>query len=140
MTAVHSPDDDATTYLSATTNGQTEQYSLAAPTIPPGSTINSVTVHSRCRRSGAINCTWKNGLYLAGNITESAGQSTTIAWKNHNSALARPGGGAWSTADLANLEAYVKATNNAGIHCTSVWVIVDYTPPAAAAGNMFLVF
>jgi hypothetical protein len=143
VVAVNSPSDDATSYIYVAASTKYEQYSLAASMIPGGSTINSVSVFSRCMRGGATNSLWRVGLVLGANFSESDSHTAPSAWVEYTDVLARPGGGAWSTADLASLEVYVRSGATANqLDCTSLWLIVDYTPPAPPTdtGRMLLMF
>jgi hypothetical protein len=141
VVAVNGPDDEDTTYIQSTTT-LTEQYSLAAAGIAPGSAINSVSVVSRVRFSAGSARTWRVDLKLGGNTTSGPNHTSAAAYASYSDTLGRPGGGAWSLADLATLEvAIVQTAAGAGAvqRCTSLWLIVDYTPPSAA-GNMLLMF
>jgi len=140
VTAVNTPDDDATSFIVDSNVDEVEQYSLTASAIPAGSTINSVTVYSRQQSfgSGLI----RQGLALGLNTSETGDISFGNPYSTASNALTRPGGGAWSQADMASLEVYVKCRTSAtNCRVTTLSVVIDYTPPAAAAaGDMLLVF
>jgi len=50
--------------------------------------------------------------------------------------LPRPGGGDWNLSDLSSLQIGVQSTNAVAKRLTSLWTIVNFTPP----GLMFLLF
>ena len=135
--AVNSPDDDNTSYLQAAADGYVEQYSLAAHTIPSGSKVNSVSVHSRTRRLSGSGNTHSVHLVLGGSSSVSATHVGATSWVSFTDLLARPGGGSWTLSDLSTLEVGIKRVGSIIVRCTSLWLIVDYTPPKAA---MFLLF
>jgi len=140
--AVNSPDDDDTSDIRGPVGSPPEQqrYSLAASAIPAGSTINTVSVSTRAKSSGAEGGLIQ-GLELGGNTTESAPIVTGggSVWATTATALARPGGGAWTLADLASLEVYIKAiTGSTYTYVTTIFVEISYTPPST--GPMLLLF
>jgi hypothetical protein len=132
------PDDDSTTFIWSGFDDQ--QFDLSANTIPAGSTINSVSVMSRCRHGGtATDLTLR--LYLGANYTESATHTLNAGWTSYADLLARPAGGAWQLADLATLEMRAHITDSSYLErqITTMYIQVDYTPPApAAVGDMLL--
>ena len=142
VTAVHSPDDDGTSYIRASDTGYIQRYSLDTPGIPPSSTINSVSVRSRDNCAGT-NGGYRQGLALGGNTTESADiiPPGGYVWTDTINALARPGGGSWTLLNLTSLEVYIKCTSSAAwTNVTSLWIIVDYTEAAPTTGDMLLLF
>ena len=69
----------------------------------------------------------------------SPNHSLVAAWASFTDALARPGGGSWTLSDLSSLNAGTnRIAGNGPMYCTSLWIIVDYTPPAA--GLFFKLF
>jgi len=143
VSAVNSPDDDITSMIIDAQSGEIEQYTLTPSAIPVGSTINSVSVRFRYS-SFSPTLGLRQGLELSGNTSESADIITTgsATWETEVNALPRPGGGAWSQADIASLEVYAKRTTGiyANAWISTIQVIIDYTPPAATTGDMLLVF
>lgn len=141
VVAVNSPNDDLTSYIyTVGTTYRYQKYTLAASSIPGGATINSVRIFSRMQRGGANDSTVRFRLYLGANYTESITYSLVAAWVDRTVGLSRPGGGNWSVADLAVLKASI--TNRLDLdqaNCTSLWIIVNYTPPADT-DKMLLVF
>ena len=137
VTAINSPDDDATSYIDLNYNGS-ESYTLAASTIPVGSVINSVSVSMRLGDIwGAHNV--RALLRLAG--TDVLGTLyTPTGWQTFVEALTRPGGGAWTLSDLATLEIGIHGGAAGWMACSTIFAIVDYTPPAGDTGDMMLVF
>jgi hypothetical protein len=142
VAAVAEPDDDDTTRIGYWRYG--ESYLLATSSIPSGSTINSITVHSRLT-------TWENtygdrvNVFLRLGGTDNDGPIHNVGahvWANFDDVISRPGGGAWALSDLTTLEVGVEASiwNEWG-NCTTLYVVVDYTPPSGGAtGNMLLMF
>jgi hypothetical protein len=139
VVAVNQPDDDATTFIYAPFGDQ--QYSLDTHTIPPGSTINSVTAKFRGRSPDADDDIFAR-LYLGVDFTQGTTYTMSVPWANYSEALARPGGGAWALIDLDTLE--IRVSTSGGFnerHVTTLYIEVDYTPPAAGAtGDMLLLF
>ena len=136
--AVNSPDDDATSYIRAYT-GRGQQFTLQSSSIPAGSTINSVSIVSRGECPNAEY--WKARLVIGANYTEGA-QHSPLSWSSYTEALAKPGGGSWAQTDLSSLEVAIYAYDSpyTACACTTLYVLIDYTPPAATTGDMLLVF
>lgn len=142
VVAVNGPHDGDASYLSSTTTWK-QQYSLAAHSIPAGAVINSVAGVMMIRFSvGALGKNLRIDLKLGGNTSNGPVHTTSSFYITYTDVIARPGGGSWSLADLASLEvALVQAQAGAGTvqRCSSLWVIVDYTPPANT-GQMLQMF
>lgn len=138
--AVNSPDNDWTTCIESHTNGHSEQYSLAAHSIPAGSTINSISVYTRCRaEGGAQQVNLIERLHLGGNSSSSPTNIYTASWTSFTDSISRPGGGSWTLSDIASLEVSIYRVSGSGpAYCTSLWIIVDYTLPKPS--GMFLLF
>ena len=138
VAAVNSPDDSDTSCLNTSTGGTYgQQYSLAANSIPSGSTINSVSIYSRARVE-ASSANMSVRLSLGANDGPSFTRNYTTSYASYTDASTRPGGGTWTKTDIDNLEVEVYASvGSIRRRITSLWVIVDYTPPKAA---MFLLF
>ena len=143
VSAVNSPDDDLTSRIIGDGGvGTIQRYALDASAIPGGSTINSVSVRTRMSSFGA-NAALRQGIALGANATESAAivSAGGYVWRTDTNVLARPGGGAWSVADMATLEAYVIVdADPSNPQVTSLRVEIDYTPGAATTGDMLLMF
>jgi hypothetical protein len=139
---VQLPDDGYTTRIVSNLGTDVHQYTLQGNTIPAGSTVNSVTLHFRAigvTGGGSI----RPRLYLAGNYADGADTPVSDAgFADYEVTIARPGGGAWSMADLTALEAALRnLTAGDYTSVTTVYAIIDYTPGApSAAGDMLLVF
>lgn len=135
--AVNEPDDDDTSYiLSAGAGIRREQYSLAGHSIPVGSTINSISMYGRCKRA-LTNASWYSELFLAGNYAAGTIHPSGGSYASFTDAIARPGGGPWAYSDLVSLEVAASTAHTNQTRRTSLWIIVDYTPPPSA---MFLAF
>ena len=139
VVAVNSPTDDDATRIHALSAVQ-QQYSLAASAIPAGSTINSVSTFARLKSSDGLR-TFKVDLILGGNTTTGPTRTPGTSYTDFTDAAARPGGGAWALADLASTEvnlAQVSSGSGNTQHCTSLWLIIDYTAPAPTDTGAFL--
>lgn len=140
VVAVNGPDDDDTSYISTSSPSRGEQYSIAAAAIPANSTINSVSVTSRVKKAGATTTKYFVRLYLGATYTGGTPQFLTTNYATWTEIFSRPGGGSWSQADLSSIQVHLNSmTGTAQRRCTSLWVIVDYTPPANP-GQMFQLF
>lgn len=139
VVAVGSPDDEDTSYIFGSSYSN-QQYTLEAPGIPAGSTINSVSPHARCRTESGSDI-FLLGVFIPPDYTNSGWKGTGTSYADFEESLARPGGGAWQLSDLDDLRIYINAGPTT-IRATSFWIIVDYTPPAPAptTGAMLLLF
>ena len=100
--------DDGTTYLRQDNTGQQKDaLALENPDIPAGATIDSVTVVFRARDNVADQGTAQPFLRLSGGETAGTAVNLTGSWATYRETLARPGGGAWSVADLNALQAVI---------------------------------
>lgn len=139
---VDPPDNDATNYIYSALLNDTQSFTLEPSAIPPGSTINSVSVSSRSRWYDNP-VTYRTLLRLAGTDQLAAQITLTNSWVTYLDTIPRPGGGPWSLADLATLEIGVTCDTGGDTHvCTTLFAIIDYTPPAppSPSGDMLLVF
>jgi hypothetical protein len=137
VVAVNGPDDDDASYIYTTYTNYYQQYSLAAHSIPSGSAINSISIYSRCKKvSGSA--AWYTYLWLGAASATYGPHTMQLTYTNFTDLTPRPGGGAWAFSDLASLEVSIRHVASGNGYCTSLWLIVDYTPPAA--GNMLLMF
>lgn len=111
-----------------------DTYAAQDGTIPAGSTITSVIVHAlaRCTGVGAA-AGIETVVRLGGvSVTSPAHSPLTNAYADYSDSLARPGGGAWTSADIANLQIGVSAINTAvgeETRITQVYVVITYTAP-----------
>lgn len=129
VVAVNSPDDDDISYIFGTVAGNQEQYSLAAHAIPAGSTINSVSTSSRVKNIAGAFVTVR--VYLGADFQTGPFRSPS-AYTTYVDSFSRPGGGTWQLSDITSLQIAVRyAAAGGAIHCTSLWLIVDYTPPSS---------
>ena len=141
--------DDETTYVR--TNGLVsdvaDYYNLGASGLT-SETIGSIDVQARVTTSDGTpdaNSNSQIGVRLAG--TNSLGTKISVfdigagnnVWVTYEeSALARPGGGAWTVADLADLQvAVLLSEGSAGpnVRCTQIFVEVNYTPGRGGGGG-----
>jgi len=128
VVAVNGPDDDDATYINGVAPGALERYLLASHAIPAGSTINIVSVRDRTRYYQGGPPTHRVGVALGEDVVESGFIGITNVYQDFTTPLTRPGGGDWTLGDLDTVGVYVKRTTGYP-RVTSLWVIVDYTPP-----------
>jgi hypothetical protein len=147
VASISPPDDDGTTCIREYHLNYRQSFTLAASAIPAGSTINSVTVHSRLATSeGAAGDYVKTFIRLGGADVDSAAHHvfpTFDHWTDFDDALSRPGGGSWDLADLASLEIGVAvAMPSSWADCTTIYAVIDYTPGGGPTptGAMLLLF
>ncbi len=124
--------DEATTVvINNTTSQLKDAYNLEPSIIPGGSTINSVKVYFRFRSSDFGDGYGQPGLRLSGSETMGSEQTHTgTSYVTYNEALARPGGGNWAVADLADLEVIIGLKAGTGLNygnCTQIYVQIDYS-------------
>ena len=110
--------------------------------IPAGSTINSVTVYSRGRVTqtpGGFKVSWRNCLLVDGTLY-TADNFQYTSWTTVNSVWAtNPKTGLpWTLSDIEALEfgvfgtdKYDAAGDESWVDITTVWLVIDYTPPPA---------
>jgi len=125
------PTDESTTCLvNNTTTEQRDAYNLEASSIPGGSPIKSVTVYFRFRSSDTGIAYGRPGLRISTDETLGTEIPTTgTSYTTYSEALARPGGGSWALADLADLQVIIglkRGTGSNYANCTQVYVEVDY--------------
>jgi hypothetical protein len=129
---VLTPDDDAT-YVSIPNANKKDAYNLTAPTfLGENQTITSVTVvfrHEAATSGQAQPFLRLGSTDLMGTLVT----STDAVWATSNETLARPGGGAWTTADFASLQAGIRLVTTTNEYCTQVYVKVVYTSEEAQA-------
>jgi hypothetical protein len=129
--AVNSPDDDDTSYIRSNGNGSQQQFVLSNPTlIGPNDVINSVTLRARAKRQDTSDGTLVLTAVLGGNTSSGSNNTTTSAYQDFTSGVSRPGGGSWTPADLASLEARLDSASIRDTRCTTFDVLVDFTPRA----------
>lgn len=81
-----------------------DAHNLANPSSVSG-TVNSVTVYVRCWKTGtSTNNQVAPLIRLGGTNTTGSNFSITTSPAEYSAALARPGGGSWSVADISNLQ------------------------------------
>jgi len=123
-------DDDTTfVYTSGTLTLAEDTYTCTG-TIPSGVTIDHITVTSVVRRTVGGGSAY-NVLRLGGVDTVSAIHGLADAYATFTDTLARPGGGTWTTADLATLQVGIKLIDaGAGTtaRCTQLYYTVYYLP------------
>ncbi len=120
--------DDAYAWVSA--DGRTIRYGLEAPP-PSGGTITAVNVHLEGHITNYGNDQWRlkaclSGLCNAGGTYSGSATDTTVTL---NATTDRPGGGAWTWGDLADLEIWVNTQKSGGRDGTwkidKAWAEID---------------
>ncbi len=109
-----------------------DAHNLTNPASVSG-TINSVTVHVICRKTGtSTNNQVAPLIRLAGTNTTGSNFAITTSDAEYSAVLARPGGGSWSVDDLNSLQVgyrgRARGTGTEGPRVDKAWVVVDYTP------------
>lgn len=134
--AVNSPDDDITSYIYSGTAAQEQKYTVANPSsIRAGDVINFVRSSYRAiSENGDPDTITRVNQILGG--SENAGDNNLLdgSWTTRTQDwTTKPGGGAWTTADVNSVEFEVELVI-AGLadtaRCTTMQLIVDYTPSA----------
>ncbi len=130
---VGAPDDDTTWVRNPIGGSASEEdiYELAASAIPTDSVITSVTVHWRSRlEGGTANATPSLCFTSCATRTTGTPFSTGTSYTDQSETLARPGGGSWAIAALADLEVAMDLTEagTGGHRLTQVYVSVAYIP------------
>ena len=136
VVAVNAPSDDDASYIYDNVRSSGQQYSLVSTSIPVGSTINSVSVFSRCRKTTGSGV-WDVVLRLGAASTTGPSHGALSTYSEYTDALARPGGGIWALSDFSTLEVKIVSFVAGSARCTSLWLIVDYTPPPSAFFHLF---
>lgn len=133
MAAVASPDDDATTSISSGVVANTiQRFAVAntSGTIEADALITSIEIRSRCRRGAAevADANFVVRAVLGLSSTNGSSHTAAAAFGNFaDSFLSKPGGGAWSKADVDALEIEIENTEGQDVECTTLFVVVTYT-------------
>jgi len=101
--------DSDTTYVQSATTGQKDTYAMSNPSVATGTVLGvKVAVNARKDVAGAGSLIIVTG--LSGTEVDSATISMSTAYATYLTGIqaTKPGGGAWSIADLTAMEAGVK--------------------------------
>ena len=131
VVACQTPDDDATSYIRSGTTANTEQrFTLADPAdIGAGDTINFVTVRIRHQRASTPAGNIQSSLTVGASTTYGTAVATGVSFADQSIQYDDvPGGTGWTLSNLNDLIAGVRNTLARDVHCTTIEVIVDYTP------------
>jgi len=123
-----SDDGDTSTVNTISGAEVKDAYALEDPTyLGVSHTITSVDVYHKARRLTAG--TSKSYLRLSGNETAGTLQTLTDTFTVYHEVLARPGGGAWSDADIDDLQAVIGLTGDGTYEGrnTLIYAQVNYT-------------
>lgn len=135
VAACQTTDDDDSSYIESGTSAPIIQmFALAdAVDISAEDTINSVTIRVRHMRGGTPAGILRSVLATSGGTLASGSVQTGNTWGDWIKEWTyKPGGGPWTLSALQELTAGIEKTSgNKTIYCTTVEVIVDYTPAAA---------
>lgn len=101
-------------------------------------TINWVRAYVRARRAATWVVQARTAIKLGATVVEGSDLPLNNSYADYYTEhITKPGGGAWTFADINNLQAgvHLNAYSEAVVtRCTQVWVVVDYTP---ALGRSF---
>ena len=131
VAACQSPDDDSSSYIqSGTSAGTAQRFTLADPAeIGSSDTINAVTLRIRHQRGSTPAGTIRGVIYLGGAQSAGTTATTSASWVDQSDSFSsRPGGGAWTLADLSSLEVAVQNGLARNVYCSTVEIVVDFTP------------
>lgn len=129
VAACQTPDDDASSYISASTAVR-QRFSLSDPTlIGSGDVINSVTLRVRTQRGTTPAGSTRGFIYLGGVYANGTTLAGTAGFTSQSDVFTeKPGGGSWTLTDLQNLEAGIENTiGGRTMRCTTVEIIVDFS-------------
>jgi hypothetical protein len=125
-------DDGDTSYVGCNDNSAPEDYELSDFAL--NVKIDQVYISSwKARASNATTRDTRLGLVLGGSVTYGATRTVPLSgsYTTYSElALARPGGGTWSAADLSSLRLRLETTQtvaNSNVRITYVVVAVDYS-------------
>ncbi len=130
--------DGDTSYVMANAGGNPhiDTYNMDDGTVPAGATINSVVVHTLARQTGVFGSLY-NTVRLGGVNVQGPNHAplSNPAYTDYSDSLARPGGGAWTPADIPNLQAGPDLGVGGAVEArnTQTYVVVTYKLPDSAA-------
>jgi hypothetical protein len=130
---VGSPDEDSTYVTTASTSQQKDAYNLIDTAL--SGTINWVKHHFRIK-SFSDGYTVRAQPFLRLGSTETTGTEVaqdTDDYTDYSETLGRPGGGAWSWADINALQVCIGVKRYC--YCTQVYIEVDYTVAAVGLSH-----
>jgi hypothetical protein len=131
VAACQTPDDDLSSYIrSTTTTGNNQRFVLSdSVNIRARDTINHVTVRIRHRRAGAPAGNIRSFLAIGSDIINGALVTTGASWLDqtvqYNDA---PGSTGWTLEQVNALEVGIVNGQNRDVYCTTIEVVVNYTP------------
>src|SRR5438105_8780809 len=133
VAAVNQPDNDGTSFIRASADDLTQQYALSnTSTVGAGDTINSVTIWARLDDIDGGD-PYRFGAVLGGSTSDTGDlfDLSSHTWTTKSLTLnTKPGGGAWTKADVDALEVFVtfgSSGGSTGLQCTTLYAVVDYT-------------
>lgn len=127
--------DGDTTYIEATAFSNGDDVMTLAASGLSSESINSIEVVMVLKASSSAYGAYPL-LKLSGNETVGTLFQPNTSYATNSQSLARPGGGSWAVADLADLQIGVRSGTlgkGAWVRCTQIYLKIDYgtsTPPA----------
>lgn len=121
-------DDDSTTFIQSSSTVPTQQqFTLNDPRfIQPGDLVASITLRSTCERSGSGGTGFRTAVVLGGNASYAASHGVGGSYNTFEDVFnSRPGGGAWTLSDVANLQMRIENTQRS-VDCTKFEAYVTF--------------
>ncbi len=112
-----------------------DSYTLETPSIPAGSTINSVKVYYRGKSGAGGNGIIRPALYfITSTLSYGSDDPQTTSWVTDNQTISRPGGGTWVIADFTNMSLVIslKRVIGGNVGYSQSYVEIDFTEPPEA--------
>jgi hypothetical protein len=135
VASVALPDDGDTSYISSgTTSGTEQQFAVANTTdaIAPNASMTSVTITCRAKKTSVFTVGIIASCILSGNTSTGSTHTLSTGYQDFTDTFTtKPGGGAWTKADVDAIEVKVKNSAARDVLCTSVSLAVNYTLVAA---------
>jgi len=122
--------DDDTTKVTTGSGNEKDLYNISAPTIENWWIINKITLHARCQRNGVTEFNGDYGISSDGVESWANPPSFGSDWDDYSKDYTTDPatGEAWLKAAITALQIGVKTTAGyAGMQCTQIYVVVDYT-------------
>ena len=127
--AVAAPDDDGTTRIGISVLNAKQSFNM--DNLPAGSaSVSTVDLIARMSESGVSAITARAFVLLSGTIVNGATRAVTSTWTTYTDlAIARPGGGTWTPADVNAMEVGVEEDTDSAdsVLCTTLYSTVAYT-------------
>jgi hypothetical protein len=135
-------DDGDSSYIRSGNSTTSQQYTIAAPQwIPQAATISSVTLRATCKRSTNPNIDYQVAAVLGANRSFGAVQRTAgnAYVQTSDVFTSKPGGGAWTLADLRQLQVLLQNLQAQDLRCSELDVAVAYVSSVNLADLTFAI-